>query len=130
MVVPIKFNIYTHNVYYTGVYVLICHTIYCVVIQAHTEAVSMAKQLLQMTPVLTERAERGHSLKHDQELDGYLDHSILFTDISTNEDNRVGSVEVVAYKPLHCVVGNVYMYHLHRVDILINIMGQRCRAQQ
>ena len=48
-----------------------------------------ASQLVEMTPILPEREAKGETLKHDKELDGYLDHPMIFTDISVNQDNRV-----------------------------------------
>ena len=51
--------------------------------------VSEAKKLLEMTPVLPERQPRGETLRHDEEVDGYLDHCMVFTDISMDKDNKV-----------------------------------------
>ena len=48
-----------------------------------------------MTPVLPEREPRGETLRHDEELDWYLEHRMVFTDISMNKD-RVGSYVVVS----------------------------------
>lgn len=55
---------------------------------------SEAEKLLQMTPVVAERAWRGETLKYDQELEGFLDHRMVFTDISMNRENRVRNVLV------------------------------------
>ena len=49
-----------------------------------------------MTPVLPERQPRGQTLRHDEELDGYLEHHMVFTDISMNKDNRVGSCKAIS----------------------------------
>jgi small subunit ribosomal protein S22 len=62
--------------------------------EAHTKTVAEAEQLLQMTPVLPGRAWRGETLKHDQELDGFLDNCMIFTDISMNKESKDRSVLV------------------------------------
>lgn len=53
---------------------------------------SEAENLLQMTPVVSERTWRGETLKYDQELEGFLDHRMVFTDISMNKESRVRNV--------------------------------------
>lgn len=50
---------------------------------------SEAENLLQMTPVVSERVWRGETLIYDQELEGFLDHRMVFTDISMNKESRV-----------------------------------------
>ena len=54
---------------------------------------SEAQQLLKMTPVLPERAQRGHTISEDEQLEGYLDHAMIFTDISTGKEKSVRSLE-------------------------------------
>ena len=58
-------------------------------LQAHAKTVSEAQQLLQMTAVVPERAWRGESLSDDKELEGFLEHHMVFTDISMNKENNV-----------------------------------------
>lgn len=53
---------------------------------------SEAENLLQMTPVVSQRTWRGETLKYDQELEGFLDHRMVFTDISMNKESRVRNV--------------------------------------
>lgn len=74
----------------------------CGALQAHAKAMSEAEKLLQMTPVVAERAWRGETLKYDQKLEGFLDHRMVFTDISMNRENRVRNVLVLlsGSKPL------------------------------
>ena len=50
---------------------------------------SEAQQLLKMTPVLPERAWRGHTISQDEQLEGYLNHPMIFTDISTDKEKSV-----------------------------------------
>ena len=57
--------------------------------QAHARAVSEAKQLLQMTPILPEREPKGATLRNDKDLEGFLENHMIFTDISTKEENKV-----------------------------------------
>lgn len=61
--------------------------------KVHDEVVSEAQQLLKMTPVLPERAQRGHTISEDEQLEGYLDHPMIFTDISTGKEKSVRSLE-------------------------------------
>ena len=85
----------------SSIQVYVCCYAVCVlcIVQAHTKTVSEAKQLLQMTPVLPERKPRGQTLRHDQELDGFLDHRMIFTDISTNKENKVGFSNLFSSSP-------------------------------
>lgn len=67
--------------------------IYIAAHKVHDEVVSEAQQLLKMTPVLPERAQRGHTISEDEQLEGYLDHPMIFTDISTGKEKSVRSLE-------------------------------------
>ena len=57
--------------------------------QVHDDIMSEAQQLVKMTPVLAERAERGQTISRDEEVEGYLDHPTVFTDISQGVEAKV-----------------------------------------
>ena len=62
-----------------------------VYLQAHAETVKKARQLLEMPPVLEERAPWGEVIEKDERLAGYVDNKMIFTDISTPKEHRVSS---------------------------------------
>ena len=66
--------------------------------QVHAEAVSLARELLKMPPILPERTPRGEVIERDDRLKGAIQHKMIFTDITHHkEDNvRMGGCEGTA----------------------------------
>ena len=59
-------------------------------LQAHAEVIQKARELLRMPPVLPERSSRGEVIESDQQLEGYVDSKMVFTDVSEHKENKVG----------------------------------------
>ena len=64
-------------------------------LQAHTECVERAKELLRMPPVLPERKSKGAAIEKDEKLDKAIQHRFVFTDTTQHMDDKV--LHVIKY---------------------------------
>ena len=58
-------------------------------LQAHEEAMTRAKELLKMPPVLPERTPRGEVIERDERLVGATKFRMIFTDITHHKESKV-----------------------------------------
>ena len=59
----------------------------------HAEAVSLARELLKMPPVLPERAPREEVIERDDRLAAAIQHKMIFTDITHHKEDNGRVVE-------------------------------------
>lgn len=71
-------------------------------LQAHTECVERAKELLRMPPVLPERKSKGAAIEKDEKLDKAIDHQFVFTDTTQHMDDKVNIKYLCMFH--HCSV--------------------------